>query len=149
MRSVLIYLTHATEPEVADWLQQRYPLQQGPPWIAERVGDAVLYIDIYRDLDTEFEVETYFSLLECLGAEPTLSIIADVSGRHPGDTEVYELVCSALSAFEGVAQDEYTDHCWSLEEIEQAQQREGHPFFDYRGWYESEGITDKRGAGEK
>ena len=60
MRSVIVYLREAQEEEVASFLQRLYPLQTGPRWIADKDGDPVLFIDFYRDLDKEMEVEDYF-----------------------------------------------------------------------------------------
>jgi hypothetical protein len=135
VRSILVHLREATEAEVATFLARQYPAQPGPPWILERSGDPVLCIDFYGDLNQEFEVEDYFRLLEHLGGDPSVSVIADVSGRHPGDTEVVQFVRTLLQEFAGVAQDEYTSHCWTLEEVLAGHQVQAHPFFDYLGWY--------------
>jgi hypothetical protein len=64
-----------------------------------------------------------------------VTVSAHVSGRHPGDDEVHQFVRSLLTRFRGAAQDEYTGHMWSLEEIVSGHRVEGHRFFDYRGWY--------------
>lgn len=46
-----------------------------------------------------------------------------------------EFVSRVLSKFDGFAQDEYTSHCWTLKEIVSGHSEEGHPFFDYLGWF--------------
>ena len=139
MRSVFIHLRPAAEPEVAAFLQRAYPFQPGPPWILDEAGDAVLYIDIYRDMNTEFEVEDWLALIACLGGEPTASLVADISGRHAGDEQAHSFVCLLLTMFPGVAQDDYTTHCWSLEQIRNNAKIQGHAFFDYKGWASAEG----------
>lgn len=99
-------------------------------------GDPALFIDIFRHLDRPWLAEARKALAQSLGREPTVSIVADVSGRHPADEQVRAFVCGLLSAFEGVAQDEYTNHCWSSEQIMTGYRVQGHPFFDYKGWHE-------------
>lgn len=141
MRSVFVYLRDVTEPEVAAFLAANYPFQAGPLWVADKRGDPVLYIDFYRDLNTEAEVEEWFAILEHLGGEPTVSVVADVSGRHAGTEEVHAFVLGLLRAFSGVARDEYTFHPWSSSEIETGTEVEGHRFFDYLGWYHAEKST--------
>ncbi len=72
-----------------------------------------------------------------LGWEPSVSVQVGVSGRHEGGDQVRAFARGLLGEFEGVAQDEYTDHCWSREQILAGERVQGHPFFDYQGWYES------------
>ncbi len=138
MRSILVHFRSASEEEVIAFLKRTYPFQPGPPWILDKAGDAAVYIDIYEDLNTEFEVEAYFALLECLGGEPSVSVQADVSGRHKGDEEARLVACTLLDAFDGIVQDEYTDHCWTAEQIRNNHMAQGHSFFDYEGWYIAE-----------
>lgn len=66
--------------------------------------------------------------------------MVDISGKIPGDAEVLKIVNFILAKFEAVAQDDYTDHCWNLDEIRSGEKKDNHPFFDYDGWYE-----DRRG----
>ena len=63
-----------------------------------------------------------------------VSVAADVSGRHGGDEEVHLFVCALFGAFSGVAQDDYSEHFWSLEEIQQNTTVQGLRFFDYTGY---------------
>lgn len=136
MRSVVVHLKAVSEPTVAAFLTENYPFLPEPDrWIAEKKGDPVLYIGLYYDLDAEAEVEDWLSLLEYFGGEPAVSVSADVSGRHEGAEEVRSFVCGLLQAFSGVAEDEYTHYLWSREEIERGAVVDGHPFFDYLGWY--------------
>ena len=141
MRSILVHLRSASEEEVVAFLRRTYPFQPGPPWILDKAGDAAVYIDIYEDLNREFEVEAYFALLECMGGNaPTVSVIADISGRYNGDEEARSVACTLLDAFDGVVQDEYTDHCWTAEQIRNNDMVQDHPFFDYHGWYLAERL---------
>ncbi len=136
MRSVVVHLKDVSEPTVVAFLTENYRVLPEPTcWTAEKKGDPVLYIDFYRDLNTEAEEEDWFALLEYFRGEPAVSVIADVSGRHDGTEEVRSFVCGLLRAFSGVAEDEYTHHLWSREEVERGAIVEGHPFFDYLGWY--------------
>lgn len=63
-----------------------------------------------------------------------VSVIADVPGRIPGDEEVRLFVEVMLRQFQGVAWDDYSAHCWTLDEIKAGHLVSGHPFFDYEGW---------------
>jgi len=137
VRSIIVHLRNATEPEVAKFLAETYPTQKGPPWICEINGDACLHIDVYRDGLLEYGIEGLQELKQSLGYTPTVSIGADVSGRHPGDDQVRSFVSTILKKFEGRARDDYSDHCWTIEEILSGHLAYGHPFFDYRGWYDS------------
>jgi hypothetical protein len=129
MRSVIVYLRDVAEDEVALLLQRLYPFQFGPPWILGKAGDPVLYIDYYRDIDREMGVDAYVSLIASLGCDPTVSVVADVSGRHPGYTEAREFACALFSEYRGVAQDDYSDHYWTYEEIQANKIVDGHQFF--------------------
>jgi hypothetical protein len=136
MRTVLVHLRDATELEVKDYLVRAYPLQPDPPWVCATSGDPVLYVDFYRDIEWEFSAALRDALRRELGCDPATSVAVDVSGRHSGDEEVRCFVNSILARFAGVAQDEYTDHIWTKEQIRMGHRVQGHTFFDYRGWYE-------------
>ena len=98
-------------------------------------GDACLYIDFYNEARQKFEADEWSALVEALGGEPMVSLGVDVSGRHAGDQQVKEFLSAVLSKFHGIAQDDYTEHCWTLEEILSGHKEEGHTFFDYDGWH--------------
>jgi len=142
MRTVLVHLRNTTEEQVVNFLKRTYTYQAGPPWICDVGGDACLYINIYRDMELESEPESIANLCNELRCRPTVSISADVSGRHPGDEQVREFVSILLSQFEGLAQDEFTEGFWTLDEIRSecrkptasglSGRQEGHSFFDYR-----------------
>ncbi len=92
-------------------------------------------------MNSEWEVEDWFALQECLGGEPSCSLTADVSGRCPGEQEVFDFVTKLLRQFQGVAEDDYyylSQHFWTLEDLEQGTKIKNHPFFDYNGWYYEE-----------
>ncbi len=147
MRSVIIFLADVTLDMLTMRLSQNYP-NQANPWIAvDKKGDPVLYINI-----TEFEkwnmrlgegwsgdeegLREEQELAARLGRKPTYVVSVDISGRHPGDKEVRTCITNLLSQFMGVVQDEYTRHFWPLTEIQKDMLVEGHPFFDYQGWYD-------------
>jgi len=138
MRTVVVHLRNATQALIEDFLARTYTRQKGPPWICDVDGDPCLYIHIYRDMELEFEPEEIAQLRDELGGEPTVSIAADVSGRHEGGKQVREFVFKLLTEFEGLAEDEYTKGFWTLDEVmskskkrDRASGRE-RTFFDYR-----------------
>jgi hypothetical protein len=133
MRSVLVYLRDTTESAVSAYLDAAYPKQR-EPWVAFVRGDACLYINLYRDGPREHEPEDWADIVRRFGGKPAVGVIADVSGRHPGDEEAAAFVAGLLSRFSGAAMDEYTTHLWSLAELRAGQRVRGHPFFDYNGW---------------
>jgi hypothetical protein len=134
MRSVYVYLRHTNSEAVAALLNKTFTLQKGPRWICEVNGDAYLYIDFDPYIASSHEPEDWDELLKSLGGEPQVVVAADVSGRHRGDEEVRHFIETMLTAFEGVAQDDYTSYCWSRDEVLNGHKVQGHHFFDYQGW---------------
>ena len=97
-------------------------------------------------MELELEPELLAKLRKELKGGPTVSVVADVSGRHSGDKQVREFVSALLSEFEGLAEDEFTDGFWTLDEIRSRSRkpagsglsgrRKGHTFFDWRyAWH--------------
>jgi len=135
MRSILLHFRGVTRADVNHLLQKICRPANGPEWVFEVEGEPYLYIDFYTDGLREFEPQNWAALVETVGDEPAISLIVDVSGRHPGDRQLREFASAVLSEFDGFAQDDYTEHCWTLKEIVSGHEEEGHPFFDYLGWY--------------
>jgi hypothetical protein len=137
MRTVLVHLRSGTEKEITEFLSRTYPKQKGRPWICDVNGDACLYINVYR-VPVEFEAERMSSLRKELGCDLRVSLSADVSGRHPGDEQVRDFVYRLLSEFGGLAEDDWTDGWWTLDEIMSERTRPStlsgkrHTFFDHR-----------------
>ena len=132
MRSVTVHLYSTTEEAVVRLLQRTYPSQQGPPWVATIEGDPCLYIHLYRGRGADYEVEEWAAVTQLCGGEPSVSVTADISGRHPGDEQVRQFVITLLGTFGGAAQDEYSNHLWALEDVATNRRVHGHPFFDYK-----------------
>jgi hypothetical protein len=98
------------------------------------VNDEVyLYIDFYRDGNQEFAPAQWAGLASVLGCEPAVSIVADVTGRHPGDDQVRSFAALILGRFKGFAQDDFSDHFWTAQEVLSGHRECGLAFFDYRG----------------
>lgn len=142
MRTIFVHLREATEEQVASFLSEAFPNQKGPPWILSVAGDAHLYIRFCRNWQAESEAEEIECLRAMLGGKPSVSLSADVSGRHSGDAEMREFVSRILSKFDGLAEDEYTEGFWTMEEIIREYRKpsnlsgkwEGQTFFDYRSF---------------
>ena len=135
MRSIYIYLKDATNQQVCEYLQNTYTFQSGPPWIYEINGEPYLYINVDENMSLGYESEEWQNIVNGFGEVPKIAVIADVSGRHPGDKQVRHFVTSLLKSFSGLALDEYTLHLWTWEQIESNVVIQSHPFFDYNGWY--------------
>lgn len=137
MESIIIYLWDTNEEKVASFLQDAYPFQKGPPWIDELDGDACLYINFYHDLHMEHDSNEIAEIRSLFGSEPSVIVIADISGRHLGQQRERNFVRSLMTRFKAMAQDDFTSHLWTLEEINSQYLVQGHTFFDYKGWYET------------
>lgn len=135
MRSVFVFLRDTTETAVKSYLDSEYP-EQREPWVEFISGDPCLYINLYYVNPLEFEPSDWSEFIRQFGGEPTVGLMADVSGRHPGDHQVNEFVSGLLSHFSGAAMDDYTFHLWSIDELRAGQKFNGHPFFDYNGWFD-------------
>ena len=143
MRSIFMYFPAATGEELAARLDDFAVLSVAQEWVFPERGRAVLYIytlvgEQTMELAREFEPPDWAALVRTLGRPPLAIVVADVSGQVDGTAEVKSLIEALLGAFSGVAQDDYTEHCWTLEEIRRGDSFEGHPFFDTNGWYEDD-----------
>ncbi|MFE2542059.1 hypothetical protein [Actinacidiphila glaucinigra] len=70
-----------------------------------------------------------------LGYRPTWAVLMDISGRIDGTAEVRHLA-GVLLREGGVAFDDYSEHAWTLGEIESGTAIEGLRFFDFRTYDE-------------
>ena len=142
MRSVYVYLKSAPLTDVSEWLT-RNCVYQGidSPWLVVKENDPVMYIRIepgneymafMAKHDCEDEIE---AVVQAFGGPPSLVIIVDISGRHDGTSEVHDLMKGLLSTYDGYAQDDFSEHLWSYEQIADSSEYAGHPFFDFKGWY--------------
>ena len=89
MRSIFVHFQTATEAEVIAFMDQHFHRNRldsdnslAPLWVVFVNDDPCLYIDFYRDMNDEWEVEQWFDLQERLDSEPSCSLIADISFRH-------------------------------------------------------------------
>jgi hypothetical protein len=71
---------------------------------------------------------------EALDYHPTWALQVIVSGRIDGTDEIRAFAARVLGNG-GVAVDDYSDHCWTLQEIESDLKVDGLGFFDFRGHY--------------
>ncbi|MEW6128620.1 MAG: hypothetical protein AB1757_16395 [Acidobacteriota bacterium] len=102
MRSVFGHLKNAPEEEVIEWLTSFVGMRSADGmWRYPNEKTPVLYIEFYHDYQTEFESEDYQNLLSKLGNKPSITIVADVSGRVPGITEVKLFIIELLKQFDG------------------------------------------------
>ena len=141
MRSVVIHSVRVTRDAVSARLAQFAQAQKCENWIyPPHSSQPSLYVEYYDDYEQEFEQEELQPLISSLGQKPDVTLIANVSGRVPGDAEVRALAECLRGAFQGVAQDEYSRHCWSLAEICSGAKQDGNGFFDYEGWHRSNSV---------
>jgi hypothetical protein len=134
MRTVWVVTFDALPEMLEHHLDRLYLREAGRDWTCETTDhDPVLYISMDRANDLDYCDEAA-DILRMTNRRPTL-VAADVSGRHPGDEQVRAFVESLLTAFAGVAFDDYGGP-WTLEEIRSGTLKKGHPFFDYQGWYD-------------
>jgi hypothetical protein len=66
---------------------------------------------------------------------PLTTVVADVSGKADGTTEVKALFGELLRRFDGLASDNYSRHYWRIHEIGNNVLVDGLTFFDFMGAY--------------
>ncbi|MGC4072344.1 MAG: hypothetical protein QM760_07485 [Nibricoccus sp.] len=133
MRSVFILFKEASRAEVARSFDAKFA-RNGRSWIS---GESV-YIGFYDDAEVEFEPELLGSVRSLSERKAIVAVMADISGRIPGDEEVLSFCSQILGEFSGWAMDDYSDHLWSIDEIRSKSLHAGHPFFDYNGWHKGQ-----------
>lgn len=142
MRSVWFVLIGPTVEEVNAVLRTQHDEGGGYGFVGPSAAPA-LYISVYDYAvgipgDAPDEEEARAQRAAIGSATPTVMVIADVSGRVPGDQQVKGLAELLLGAFTGLAFDDYFsyDHAWTLAEIRNDARVEGLRFFDCQGWYD-------------
>jgi len=101
--------------------------------------DGQLQVEVDREdrslgLFSDWEPEDVHRVEEALGYHPTWALQVIVSGRIDGTDEIRAFAAQLLKNG-GVAVDDYSDHCWTLEEIESDLKIDGLSFFDFRAHY--------------
>jgi len=134
MHSIVIYLAGVTRDVVRVQLSEFAETVRDDEWQYPLAKLPVLYIGFY-DYEPEFELGELQPLQLALDEMPDVAVIANVSGRVPGDSEVKLFTECLLGQFRGIACDEHSNHCWTLAEIRSQATALGHPFFDYEGWH--------------
>jgi hypothetical protein len=135
MRSVQVHLIDVKPEDVRTALSAFARPQTSEQWLyPPDAKQPSLYIEFFTDF-SGYEPEDFADLERALGKRPDVSVVADVSGRVPGDAEVRAFVECLLTRFRGVADDEFAHHCWTLPEIRSGAKVGGHHFFDYEGWF--------------
>jgi hypothetical protein len=136
MRSVFAVVSVASIDMLNRHLDTHYRPQDGGGWLCETPErDAVLYIATHQGDDLLLFLDEGDLKHLPVAVNPRVLVAADVSGRHTGDAEVRTFVESLLTAFGGVAFDDYGGP-WTLEEIRGKALKQGHPFFNYQGRYD-------------
>ena len=131
MDTATVFLCDTTEDAVAEHLSGMYPAQRDP-WVSMVNGDVALYINMIagcQDIQAEMEPDDWEALISMLGREPDVCVTADVSGRHHGSREPERFALELLASFNGLAQDLFADHFWTLTELRSGHRVEGRRFF--------------------
>ena len=97
-------------------------------WVLPNADDPVLYVSVDTDVQGD-EPENIEAVRATLVEEPSVVVVVDVSGRHQGADEAKEFTIAALSRFPGVAQDDYSSHAWTREQILADELIDGRRFF--------------------
>ena len=132
MRSVIVHLIETSIDRVGDTLSEFAVHNTPDQWLYPEASNPSLYIEMFPQLTgLNYSEEEIAGLEKVLGRKPEVSVVADVSGRVPGDAEVSALIELLLTHFRGVANDEFSPHYWTLEEIRSNASFHNHRFFDY------------------
>ncbi|MFB6837599.1 hypothetical protein [Streptomyces sp. NPDC056361] len=98
-------------------------------------SDGKLFIDFMDEQDDHLFLgwtpEDVRLLDSTFGQRPTWALLVSVSSHIDGPAEICALLSHVLEAG-GVAIDDYSDHCWTLEEIDTERKVDGLGFFDFR-----------------
>lgn len=112
----------------------RHVPQRGTEWCMD--GVAISVADEQDDaLFSDWEPEDIEALDTALGYHPTWAVWVDIFSRIEGAVTIRRLAALLLERG-GVAMDDYSDHPWTLDEIESRAVIDGLRFFDYRTYYE-------------
>jgi hypothetical protein len=115
-------------------LDQHFP-QQRHPWVMNEA----LYIDLDDEqsgsLYSDWEPEAVAALVAVTGQRPDWVLEIDISGRIDGTDEIHQLLALLLE-HGGVAFDDYTEHPWTLQEIQSGASVDGLRFFDFRAHHQ-------------
>jgi hypothetical protein len=137
MRTVFAFPT-APRHAIIELLDQMMP----PRWQG-RWTDGNLFVGLEDERDDGlfgegdgWEPEEVRLVDEALGRHPTWAVVADVSGRIDGTDEVRAFLAQVIEDG-GVALDDYSNHCWTLREIQDDVRIGGLGFFDFRASYEA------------
>ena len=139
MRTVWFALIGPTIVEVTRLLSNVYREGEVHNFIGPSDNE-VLFIDVYA-FGSNQEVQAKEDSAELIaalhGATPTVQVVAEVSGRAPGDAEVKALAKLLLGEFVGFAFDDFVayKHAWSLAEVLDGYKFDGMHFFDYNEMY--------------
>lgn len=101
--------------------------------------DGNLFVDLDDEqngnLFTDWEPDDVRLVDTALGYHPTWALQVNISGRIDGTSEIRAFAAQVLN-HGGIAVDDYTTHCWTLQEIESNLTVDGLAFFDFRTHYE-------------
>ena len=138
MRSVFIHYSDSEQLLVRAWLDERAtPGFQQYQWIWPDSERAILWCEDFPDR-SDWEPDDV-ARLDIVVPAPSSSLFIRLSGTVPGRQELLRLAIGLLEAVpSSVAEDDYTDHLWTLDELRRGASVEGHPFFDYLGWHGGE-----------
>lgn len=133
MRGIIVHFRKACEEEIKKWLNTNFSRRiEYSDWVFPNNANPILWMGIYQDCLTELEPEEYSKLIEALGKEPSTSVAVEISGRVDGTKELNDFVLQILSAFDGLVADDYSEHFWSKQEIEENKFFDGKQFFDFK-----------------
>jgi hypothetical protein len=126
VRSVFVFTTvdRPSLEKTLDLLGER----QTDQWVLWEVLD--VRIDEPPDWADGLEPHRQQAIASAMGGVPPRVVVADISGRVPGLGEARRLAHAVLELGKGVALDDYSDHAWSIAEIDELVAIEDRHFFE-------------------
>lgn len=129
MRTVFFAFKGTTREELSLFIStigERNSPPQEEWWVAQ----PGFYFRFYDELAAEDDDgPLQAALTDALGQLPDVCVSVDISGRIQGYEEICALAEAFLGRFSGIAFDDYSVHCWTLEEIRSDARPEGRKFF--------------------
>ena len=115
---------------LAAFLSGRLPAQSAP-WVVSLNGQAAIFLNIVSAEEADLEPTDLRQLKLRLEAEELTALLADVSVRNIGCSELRELMAEVLERFSGLASDDVAAHWWTAEEIRRPEQFDMQPFWPH------------------
>jgi hypothetical protein len=109
---------------------------QSEPWLIEREGGPVAFVDLNPANHADLEPRDLLELTRRLASNDLLAVLVAVRVRNIGCEELRKFVVQLLDHFDGLASDDLLEHWWTAEELKDPSLINGRIFWPHetRQW---------------